>query len=375
MKSLLALVVILLSATSFAHAQHHHTHALDRVIKFPDVPGYLTLTADLHMHTVFSDGSVWPNIRVQEALRDGLDVIAITEHLEYQPHQDDIPHPDRNRAYNVALNAARNSNLLIIPGSEITRDMPPGHSNAIFIDDANKLLVDDAVEAFQETRNQGGFTFWNHPNWTAQRKDGIARLDDMHRQLIDDGLLHGIEVVNEHTYSDEALQIALDHNLTIIGTSDIHGLIDWDYEPHAGGHRPVTLVFAEERTLAGVQEALEARRTVAYFNELLIGREAHVLPLVTSAIQVTEAVYGGDTQVLRVTLENTSDAPFTLMNRSLYTFHANADVVHLHPHDTYTLEVKTRERLDAITLPFEVLNAVTAPNTHPTLSLTITPSN
>ena len=42
------------------------------------------------MHSVFSDGSVWPDIRVEEAKKDGLDVIAITEHLEYQPWKDDI---------------------------------------------------------------------------------------------------------------------------------------------------------------------------------------------------------------------------------------------------------------------------------------------
>ena len=46
------------------------------------------------MHSVFSDGSVWPDIRVEEAKKDGLDVIAITEHLEYQPWKDDIPHPN-----------------------------------------------------------------------------------------------------------------------------------------------------------------------------------------------------------------------------------------------------------------------------------------
>jgi len=32
--------------------------------------------------------------------------------------------------------------------------------------------------------------------------------------------------------------------LTIIGTSDIHGLIDWQYNVPQGGHRPITLVFA-----------------------------------------------------------------------------------------------------------------------------------
>ena len=59
-------------------------HENDRKIEFPDVPNYKTLLCDLHMHTVFSDGSVWPNIRVMEANKDGLDVIATTEHLEYQ---------------------------------------------------------------------------------------------------------------------------------------------------------------------------------------------------------------------------------------------------------------------------------------------------
>ena len=51
-----------------------------RAIEFPDIPGYVTLKCDLHMHTVLSDGSVWADIRVQEALRDGLDAISITDH-------------------------------------------------------------------------------------------------------------------------------------------------------------------------------------------------------------------------------------------------------------------------------------------------------
>ena len=62
------------------------------LIIFPDVEGRLTLISDLHTHSVFSDGHVWPNIRVSEAQRNGLDVLAITEHLEYQPHISQIPH-------------------------------------------------------------------------------------------------------------------------------------------------------------------------------------------------------------------------------------------------------------------------------------------
>ena len=59
-----------------------HSGDRDRKIEFPNLPGLKTLVCDLHMHTVFSDGSVWPNIRVMEGNRDGLDVIATSEHLE-----------------------------------------------------------------------------------------------------------------------------------------------------------------------------------------------------------------------------------------------------------------------------------------------------
>ncbi|MGD8499689.1 MAG: hypothetical protein PVJ86_03535, partial [Phycisphaerales bacterium] len=52
-------------------------------INFPDILNYKTLKCDLHMHTVFSDGSVWPTVRVDEAWREGLDAISITDHIEY----------------------------------------------------------------------------------------------------------------------------------------------------------------------------------------------------------------------------------------------------------------------------------------------------
>lgn len=120
-------------------------YAQDRAIEFPDIPGYRTLKCDFHIHTVFSDGSVWPDIRVQEAVKDGLDAISLTEHLEYQPHLQDIPHPDRNRSYEIAKELAKPYDLLVIRGAEITRRMPPGHANAIFISDANKLNVKDSV--------------------------------------------------------------------------------------------------------------------------------------------------------------------------------------------------------------------------------------
>src|SRR6185436_16962013 len=133
MRNLLSLVFSVLVYSAFSQADHSYKMA--RSLKFPDIPGYKTLKCDFHQYTVFSDGSVWPDIRVQEALMDGLDAISLTEHLEYQPHKDDIPHPDRNRSYNIAVEEAKNHDLIIVKGSEITRKMPPGHNNAIFLSD------------------------------------------------------------------------------------------------------------------------------------------------------------------------------------------------------------------------------------------------
>ena len=92
---------------------------------FPDIPGYQTLVCDFHMHTVFSDGQVWPTVRVDEAVRERLDAIAITDHIEYQPHKDDIP-TNHNRPYERAAEYMQEKKIdvLLIKGAEITRDTP-----------------------------------------------------------------------------------------------------------------------------------------------------------------------------------------------------------------------------------------------------------
>ena len=357
------ILIIGLTYLSFGvSAQTTHTHLESRSITFPDVTGYVTLVSDLHIHTVFSDGSVWPDIRIKEGHKDGLDVISMTEHLEYQPHQDDIPHPDRNRSYEIAREVANDSELIVIKGSEITRDMPPGHANAIFIEDANKLLMDKPEDVFKEAQNQGAFIFWNHPNWIAQEKDGIAKLSRIHKKLIEKGQLNGIEVVNEMTYSKEALQIALDNNLTIMGTSDIHGLIDWQFDVPVGGHRPVTLVFAKERTEASIKEALFAGRTVVWFEDMLIGKEEHMLPLIQASVQVDEAAYIGESSVLKLTVNNTSDMDYIFFNKSDYSFHGHDYLIVIEAQSTSIIEVKTLKNEKEIDLTFEVLNAVVAPD-------------
>jgi predicted metal-dependent phosphoesterase TrpH len=363
-------LVILFSLVALcAKAQPDHSHRLERALRFPDFGGYKTMKCDLHIHTVFSDGSVWPDIRVAEALWDGIDAISLTEHLEYQPHKADIPHPDRNRSYEIAMQEAKDHDLLIIRGSEITRRMPPGHNNAIFIADANKMLVGDSVEVFREAKRQGAFTFWNHPNWTSQRRDGMATLTDMHRMLIREKLLDGIEVVNERSYSDEALKIALDNNLTIMGNSDIHKLIDHEHNVAAGGHRPITMVFAKERTVDAIKEGLQNRRTVVFHNNLLIGRDEWLVPLIEACLKIKSIKYPERNDVAIVEIENLSSAEFILQNKNSFTLHDNADVFTVKAGEVKTILVKTVTRISNLDLKFEVLSAVNAPGRHPQVTL------
>lgn len=372
MKKYLLFTAVILTTISNSAQDTHHSHQSNRKIEFPDIDGFKTLICDLHQHTVFSDGAVWPSIRVQEAFKDGIDVISLTEHLEYQPHKKDIPHKDRNRAYQIALDAAKNHDLIVINGSEITRSMPPGHSNAIFITDANKLLVDDAIDAFNEAHNQGAFVFWNHPNWISQVSDGIAKLTDLHKDLLNQNLIHGIEVVNEDTYSDEALQIALDNDLTIIGTSDIHGLVDWQFNIPEGGHRPVTLVFAKAKNEKSLKEALFKKQTVVYFNNILIGRKEFLIPLIKASMNITEAKYIEESSVLSVTFTNNSDVDFILKNNTGYTFHDHIDMIIIKANNSTIVRVKTIKKMSSLNLNFEVLNAILAPNTHPEINFNIT---
>ena len=357
----------LLTITMFfelVFGQHTHSHS-NRKISFPDIKGFKTLSCDLHTHTVFSDGSVWPSIRVAEAKKDGLDAIAVTEHIEYQPYKDDIPNLDRNRSYDLTKKYAEKSELIVIAGTEITKNMPPGHANAIFVKDVNKIMNDDYMKSYLAARKQGAFVFWNHPHWIGQRKDASVKIYDEVKQLIDKNLLHGIEVTNERTYSDQAIQTALDHDLTMIGTSDVHDLVDWDYNIPQGGHRPVTLVFSKRKNLKDLKRSLFQGRTVVWYNNLLIGKNEWVSPLIDASLVIDSAGFYKNYELGIVKIKNTSDARFILKNITEYDFYQDSDLIEIQPHSVKQLSVVSGKNISDFDLEFEVLNAVIAPSTHP----------
>lgn len=387
------LLAMLLPMLSWGHGAAEVPDDPDnpRLIEFPDVPGAKTLVVDLHSHSVFSDGHVWPKIRIEEAIRDGLDAFAVTEHLEWQPHLADIPHPDRNRAYQAAAAAAEGSELIVIAGSEITREQPAGHINAVFISNANELFRPGdspadpsatadyyraahawpAAEAVAAANAQGAFVFINHPDWPSQRPSGIAELTELHEQLISEGQLHGVEIANGASYSSEAFAIALEADLTLLGVSDVHDLIDWDYPPAQGAHRPVTLVFSPDASAAGIRQALFDKQTVVWFKNLLMGREAVLLPLLEASLTIESASYVAETEVLRVVFRNHSDAVFELENLTEISTIEHAELISVPAHTDLTVSFKPGLRREQVKLAFEVRNALIAPGRHPVVSFAV----
>ena len=88
---------------SAAFMCHWGADAQNRIV-IPDTDEYLVLTGDMHVHTVFSDGNVWPTTRVEEAYAEGVEVICMTDHLDDRHRrlvkQGDF-NRDRNYSYDV----------------------------------------------------------------------------------------------------------------------------------------------------------------------------------------------------------------------------------------------------------------------------------
>ena len=278
------LALILGLAGAIVHAQTPVRQALP----VPDVPGFKTLKADFHLHTVFSDGNVWPTVHVQDAWRDGLDVIALTEHAEYTPHAADVK-VDIGRSYVIAKPLADQLGVILVPGVEITKPDPPAalvlpegsaHFNALFITDPSVLNVpNDLLEALRRAKAQNAFVFWNHPRYRVSRAlwfPPIAR-------AFDAGLFQGMELVNGPDFYDEAYPWIAERHLTILADSDAHDPVP---PRTATAHRPITLLFAKTADLDGVREALDSRRTAAWQGDDVWGAEEYLRGLWTGSIVV-----------------------------------------------------------------------------------------
>ena len=302
-----------------------YCHAVEcgarRIISIPDIDGYLTLKGDFHMHTVYADADVSPSGRVSEAWHDGLDVIAMTEHVGVHKSEG-IRIKDYNLPNKLAIKAGKKYGLLVIPGVEITRSKPFGHINALFIKDCNvfdenRYLVDKdgnllrdengkripnratEMKDFEAAEAQGAFMMWNHPGWP----DHKSTLYPLHKSLIEQGRIHAVELFNGLELYPRVLDWYDTYKLSMMANSDIHTLSSCRYNRTI---RPMTLVFAKERTIESVREAMFAGRMLALYTNKLAGNADLIKQVVQKSLQVRviEAEKG------RIEVTNISDIRF-----------------------------------------------------------------
>lgn len=300
----------------FLNAQKEGTIEMDDVVRqhyrqeilIPNIPGYITLKCDFHLHTVFSDGVVWPTVRVSEAWEDGLDAIAITDHIEGHPRK--IP-GQRRAQYDAALPLARSSNIILVRAGEISRDMPPGHFNALFVKDVDALDIPDVMDAIGEAVKQGGFIIWNHPGWRKQQPDTTRWMAE-HETIYKNGWMHGIEVFNEKEWYPEAIRWAMDKNLAIMANSDVHDSYENYYDQQKYPIRPMTLVFAKERTGESLKEAMFEKRTAALFFNKLVGKMEFLDPIIRQSIRVEKPHLYQDGYAY-FAVKNLTDIEFTMV--------------------------------------------------------------
>lgn len=323
-KALLALLIG--SASTLSQAQTED-------IKIPDLPGYVTLKCDFHLHTVFSDGHVWPTFRVNEAVRDGLDAISLTEHIDYEGFPEVIER-DYNQSYEIAKEAADKKGLIVIRGAEISPRVPPYHNNALFLTDANvipseymkdwkkKFVMKDSISheelmaPFLEVQHQGAFVSYNHPGYSWWDKKDTAIFTAFHHELLEKGILRGVEVVNSGRYNILAHKLAMKYDLTMLCNTDEH----YDMYPrYVDSHRPMTLVFAKERSEEGIKEALFAKRTALYFDEFIVARQPEAEGLFKASVSATSKfeMRNGE-PILKVKLENQSSLTFDAVVSATY---------------------------------------------------------
>lgn len=281
----------------------------------PEVEGFTILKCDFHLHTVFSDGNVWPVTRVQEAFFEGLDAIAITDHFEFHHLNKNDVHAmeDYNREYEIAKRSADELGVLLVPGLEITREVPTGHYNMLFIEDANQLRryinpdnprdTTTIEETLAAGKALGGFTTWNHPPY--QNPNG-AEWKPVQQRLYDKKLIMGIEIINSGMYVPLAHQWADEKGLTKMSTTDSHGCI----RLRDGFHRAMTFVFAKDRSVAAIKEALFKGLTVGYAFNYLYGKEELLLPIFKNSLK-TRVLRRSDKEVA-IEVRNVSGIPFEL---------------------------------------------------------------
>jgi len=196
-------------------------------------------------------------------------------------------------------------------------------------------------EAVKAAAEQGAFIFWNHPGWKRPKKKSLWYAQQ--GEFYDQGWLKGLEVVNGEDYDPIVHDWCLREKLTMLADSDAHGPILMEMNLAAGEHRPMTLVFATERSAGAIKEALFSRRTAVYSQNVLIGEEAFLNPIFYQSVQIKnpEVIITGKGSAL-LQIYNQSSIPIELVTQASPKEITIPTKVTLYPEKTVLLELRAK---------------------------------
>lgn len=316
-------------------------------ITLPKVNGYTCYKADFHTHTIFSDGDLTPRQRIREAWHDGLDILCLSDHLEYRrqeqsmlnalaPYNADgkpytyypanIEYVKSDRTTGVMCNFdaiydeakayidSEGLPLMLVKGIELSREpFKLGHFSALFVKDISSLYNRDIKQALRNVHAQGGLVIHNHPAYRRTTSDKSKE----QAELYNEGLIDGVEIVNDMTFYPKMIRRAIEENLIMLSASDIHRPTAETYG-FRGFYRTMTFVMAKECTEEAIREALKERRTIAYSGNQLMGEEKLLADFFNAAI-VCQVLHKGKTGVQTLRFRNESSIPFRICyNNAIY---------------------------------------------------------
>jgi predicted metal-dependent phosphoesterase TrpH len=304
-------------------------------IILPQVNGYNVYKADLHVHTMYSDGDVTPEYRAHEAWNDGLDVIALTDHLEVRAHEGKMIkymkgyvkdgakaintdlrwkaadergiQIDLNHSAKMCRAAARNYGIVVIPGIEITRDFATvGHYNALFTTDNNAIYDPDPAQSIRNARAQGAVIMHNHPG--GGRTD--MNMHEFETRIYEEGLVDGIETMNARQFYPSAIGRAHKYGFFMAANTDEHKPTYERYRLN-GSLRNMTLILAKDDSLESLKEALLAHRTLAYSFGTLAGEEQLLKDFFEASVSA-RILKDGKSGDMIIALTNTTSLPYLI---------------------------------------------------------------
>lgn len=162
---------------------------------------------DFHCHSYYSNDAISsPKELIENALKKGLDGIALTDH-------------NTAKGWNEAITAAKELGALLVLGEEIKTERngeTVGDVLGLFLQ--KEIKSREPFEVMKEIKSQGGIVVIPHP---FHFYEGFK--DDLRKYV---NLIDGMEVFNARmrfTFSGKkSMDFAKNHNLAMISSSDAH---------------------------------------------------------------------------------------------------------------------------------------------------------